>query len=91
MECSCPDARRRILVALALVYTIGEHVLNGEGDGRHSVYAVHERNLALLLMTNRVCHDLQARVAPMAQFGIRHRDRSFMMPGHEINEETIEG
>jgi hypothetical protein len=75
MDCSCPDARRRALVASASVYTIGEHVLDGEGDGGHSVYAVHERNLALLLMTNRVCHDLQARVAPMVQFGICHRDR----------------
>ena len=55
------------LVVLASVYPIGEHVSNSEGDARYSVDAVHECNLALLLMTDRVRHDLQARIAPAAK------------------------
>ena len=70
------------LVALASVYPIGEHVSDSEGDGRYSVYAVHECNLALLLMTDRLRHDLQARIAPTAKLQISHRDRALMMPGH---------
>jgi hypothetical protein len=55
------------------------------------MYAVHECNLALLRMTDRVRHDHQARIALAAKQRIRHRDRSLMMPGHQINEQPVKG
>jgi hypothetical protein len=42
-------------------------------------------------MTDRMRHDPQAWVAPLAKFRIRHRDRSLMVLTHEIDEDPIEG
>ena len=50
------------------VDVVGEHVSKGVGDCGSAVQAVHERDLPLLLMTDRMRHDPQARVAPAAKF-----------------------
>jgi hypothetical protein len=66
---------------------VGEHVSKSVGDRGSAVHTAHKRDLPLLLMTDRMRHDPQARVAPVAKFRIRHRDRSPMVPAHEIDEE----
>jgi hypothetical protein len=34
---------------------------------------------------------IQARIALAAKQRIRHRDRSLVMPGHQINEQPVKG
>ena len=68
---------------------VGEHVSKGVGDCRWAVHTAHKRDLPLLLMTDRMRHDPQARVAAMARFRIRQRDRSLVVLGHEIRTRPL--
>ena len=68
------------------IYVVGEHVSETKGDCISAAHAVQQRDLTLLRMTDGMRHDSQVRVAPIAKLRIRHRDRSLVMPGHEIEE-----
>jgi hypothetical protein len=69
---------------------IGYHVSKTNRDCLPALHAVHQGDLPLLSMTDGMGHHPQARVAPLAKLQIRHRDRTHMMPGHQIDKVPIE-
>lgn len=68
------------------VRVVGEHVLETNSDCITAAHALHQRDLPLLLMTDGMRHDSQSRIASIAKLPICHRDRSLVMPGHELEE-----
>ena len=55
------------------VHVVGEHVSKGQEDSGFTVCAVHKRYLPLLLMTDGMRHNPEARITPVAKLRIRHR------------------
>jgi hypothetical protein len=74
-----------------MVCAILEHVLHRLGYGSKASNAIHQGDLTLLLMANRMRHQPQTEIAASPQFFVSHRHGTCVMERHELNKYCVEG
>ncbi|MGY4623936.1 hypothetical protein ACVWY3_001692 [Bradyrhizobium sp. USDA 4486] len=66
------------------------HVAEGGDDSGNAIHALHERDLALLLVANGMGHDAQAQITAAVPHLVSHPDRASVMLAHRCDEQRVE-
>src|SRR3954452_13783520 len=74
----------------SLVDIIGKHVPECDRHGLGAAYILHEGDFALLLVTNRMRHDAQARIALAMPHLVSHLHGTLVMQRHRRDEKRVE-
>lgn len=82
--------RKRLRVNRLLIDVVGKHVPRCGRDRGDAVGTLHQGDLALLLMSDSVRHDAQARIAITAPGLVGHLHRALVVQAHHLDEQPVE-